>query len=175
MKKIPTAEFGNQMVINYICFMDKKEYESIHKWIRRNYGKATKCEHCPNPSKRYDWALKKGYEYKRDISYFMQLCRSCHVKYDFTEERANKISKLQLGINNNFYGKVFTEDMKAKQREKKNCKVIISENTETGEILISESITVAASKLNLHKSNIIAFLKGRYNGTTYKNWKFTYG
>jgi len=33
-------------------------------------------------AKRYEWALRKGREYKRDVNDFIQLCTSCHHKYD---------------------------------------------------------------------------------------------
>lgn len=43
--------------------MPKGEYERIHNWIRNKLGKASKCNHCTKPSKRYEWALKQGKEY----------------------------------------------------------------------------------------------------------------
>ena len=173
--KIPTAEFVIQLKINYFCDMERKEYLSIHKWIRDNYGKASKCEHCNTTSaKRYDWGLIENYEYSRDRSVFMELCRSCHVKYDFTKERSDKISKSQTGEKNNFYGKSFTEDMKEKQRAKKVSKQVRAFNITTSEEIIFVSIADCWKQLNLKKSNIIAYLKGRYNGKTYKGWQFTY-
>jgi len=59
-------------------------YAPIHDWVRRNYGKASKCENkkCghPNP-KRFEWANISG-KYKKDISDFKQLCVSCHRRMD---------------------------------------------------------------------------------------------
>ena len=59
-------------------------YYTKHKWIYLHYGKASKCENrdCSyeNP-KRYDWA-NISHKYKRDISDYMQLCPSCHTRYD---------------------------------------------------------------------------------------------
>lgn len=155
--------------------MERNEYLSIHKWIRDNYGKASKCEHCnTSNAKRYDWALKKGCEYSKDRTVFMELCRSCHVKYDFTKERSEKISKSQLGENNNFYGRNYTEEMKEKQRLKKISKPVKAFNINTSEELVFKSIAECWKNLNLKKSNIIAYLKGRYHGKTYKGWQFTY-
>lgn len=154
--------------------MERKEYESIHRWMRKHYGKASKCEFCDTTTaKRYDWALKEGCQYSRDREVFIELCRSCHIKYDFTEKRSQKISLSQSGDKNNFFGKKFTEEMKQKQRDKKPCKPINCLH-ENGENLKFDSIRLAAEKLNLKKPNIISFLKGKYNGKTYKGWVFTY-
>lgn len=154
--------------------MDKKEYTAIHKWLRDTYGKANHCENCSNHSKRFDWALKKGCMYERNKESFIQLCRSCHLKYDFTQERRDKISISQKGENNNFFGKEFTEEMKLKQRAKKIAKSIKAFNIETNEERQFPSIAEAWKQLDLKKSNIISFLKGRYNGKSYKGWQFTY-
>ncbi|MEI6186943.1 MAG: hypothetical protein WCP46_00375 [Alphaproteobacteria bacterium] len=153
--------------------MNKKEYSALHKWLRENYPKKNICSHCgTTTAKVYDWALLQGCEYSKDITCFTELCRSCHVKYDFTKERSEKISLSQIGDKNNFFGKSFTKDMKDKQRTKKVCKPIIC--TKEEQVLSFDSIRLAAEGLNLHKSNIIAFLKRRYNGKTYKGWTFTY-
>lgn len=64
---------------------DKLTYSGLHDWIKREYGKATKCENldfCLGKSKTYDWALIKGKSYRRQKTNFLQLCRSCHVRYD---------------------------------------------------------------------------------------------
>jgi len=155
--------------------MEKKQYAAIHKWLKDNYGKAHKCEFCKTTeAKRYDWALKQDFEYKKDRDSFIQLCRSCHIKYDFTDKRREKISKSQKGDKNNFFGKQFTEEMKEKQRAKKVSKSVEAVNLEMGKVLRVNSIAEAWKTLGLKKSNIIAYLKGRYNGKTYKGWQFTY-
>lgn len=58
-------------------------YSSVHKWIVRWYGKATKCENpdCPKKSKVFDWANLTGI-YEKNIKHFKQLCRACHAKLD---------------------------------------------------------------------------------------------
>lgn len=69
--------------------IDEKEYSSIHYWIKKSYGKASKCENkeCKGKSKNYQWALKKGYSYERKRINFLQLCVSCHTIYDFDKEK----------------------------------------------------------------------------------------
>ena len=75
------------------------EYQAIHHWLKINYGRASKCEskECVGKSQNYQWAKKTGKVYARRRSHFLQLCRSCHSKYDFTEEMRRKISKALTG------------------------------------------------------------------------------
>ncbi len=63
-------------------------YGAIHEWIRSKNGKAIKCESmtCSKISKNYQWAKKKNRKYTRNIEDYMQLCRSCHAKYDFVHK-----------------------------------------------------------------------------------------
>ena len=70
-------------------------YTGLHNWIVSQYGKAYRCESqsCRGVSKQFDWCLKKGAEYSRERTVWIQLCRSCHIKYDMTEERKSKIIK----------------------------------------------------------------------------------
>lgn len=68
------------------------KYQSIHYWIHSRYGLADHCEFCKTTSaKRYQWALRKGFDYERKIINYLQLCDSCHRKYDFTEETNKKM------------------------------------------------------------------------------------
>lgn len=90
----PKTEFNAERVKGDKNFKWKGEeigYFGIHTWIQRYYGKANHCENeedgrlefeCNHKSKNYDWALIKGKDYKRKRENFMQLCHSCHLKYD---------------------------------------------------------------------------------------------
>lgn len=72
------------------------EYFRIHTWMIYHHGKASKCENelCESVSpKRFEWALLKGMGYKRDRNNYIQLCPSCHRKYDYTEEQREKQKK----------------------------------------------------------------------------------
>jgi hypothetical protein len=57
-------------------------YVAKHLWIIKHYGKASKCELCVKPAKRYEWSNISG-EYLRDRSDYRMLCPSCHRKEDF--------------------------------------------------------------------------------------------
>ncbi len=63
----------------------------IHKWLDTNYGKPRICESktCDGKTENrwFDWAKKTGMEYERNRKNFFRLCRSCHRKYDMTEEK----------------------------------------------------------------------------------------
>ena len=81
--------------------MKIEEYNNIHQWIIYHYGKAVQCENIDCKSikpKRFEWALKRGNEYAKDISLYIQLCPSCHRKYDFTESLRNKLIKSHAGV-----------------------------------------------------------------------------
>ena len=71
-------------------------YFALHNWLKNYYGKASKCENLncqhQNP-KRFEWALLKDKDYERKRENFIQLCCSCHRKYDYTDEQRIK-SKL---------------------------------------------------------------------------------
>jgi hypothetical protein len=57
-------------------------YCAKHAWIKRHYGKANHCEFNINhKSKNYEWCNISG-KYKRSRDDFLQLCRSCHRKFD---------------------------------------------------------------------------------------------
>lgn len=63
---------------------DKPNYFTLHSWTLRIFGKAQKCENklCLKRSKTFDWALRRDHKYERGVKNFMQLCRSCHTRYD---------------------------------------------------------------------------------------------
>jgi len=73
---------------NQLNKTNKYLYISIHTWIRHKYGSATKCtsENCKGKSKIFDWCKLKEKEYDYNINNFVEMCRSCHRKYDMTED-----------------------------------------------------------------------------------------
>ena len=83
-----------------------KQYQKVHKWLYRNYGKANYCSNSSNHStKKYEWANISG-EYFFDITDWKQLCPSCHRKMDFTEETRIKQRISNKGKNNGLRKKV---------------------------------------------------------------------
>lgn len=76
--------------------VDLNTYNRVHAWIRYKYGPADRCENkrCPNHSKNFEWALKKGCAYESKRESFFRLCSSCHHKYDLTEEFREKMRRV---------------------------------------------------------------------------------
>ena len=73
---------------------DNVGYFGLHIWLHKKLGKATKCENpnCKYPRKSargiillkptvFQWA-NVSKNYKRDIKDWIQLCISCHQKWD---------------------------------------------------------------------------------------------
>lgn len=67
------------------------KYFGLHKWIRRELGNATRCDNrkdkilsfpCSRKSMTFQHAKLKGYRYVKNLKNFIQLCKSCHTKYD---------------------------------------------------------------------------------------------
>lgn len=57
-------------------------YWGIHKWINRLLGQPKHCANCGTiTAKQYDWA-NLSHSYKRELSDWVRLCRSCHIAYD---------------------------------------------------------------------------------------------
>ena len=75
---------------------DNVKYQGLHIWVRKNLGKAVRCEQCKGSkgSVRFEWA-NISHEYKRELSDWMQLCRKCHHQYDGISQ---KIHKTQIFI-----------------------------------------------------------------------------
>lgn len=78
----------------------KEEYQELHRWIRKNLGKASYCSNdMTHKSKMYDWA-NISHEYKRDLNDYKSLCRPCHAKIDGFAEVVGKRS-----IGNKYHNK----------------------------------------------------------------------
>lgn len=69
---------------NHWSWKETLTYGSLHDWLGRKFGSASKCEgsECKGVSIVYQWALIKGKEYEKKRENFMMLCRACHYKYD---------------------------------------------------------------------------------------------
>jgi hypothetical protein len=61
----------------------------LHKWIERNLGKPTTCEHCGKTGltgHKIHWA-NKDHTYQRNIIDWIRLCVDCHTKYDIKNNK----------------------------------------------------------------------------------------
>jgi len=68
------------------------KYKPLHKWISYWKGKATICIKCGS-SKHVEWANISG-NYKRDLTDFFSLCKSCHTKFD--NKRRREVNKTNV-------------------------------------------------------------------------------
>jgi len=69
---------------------DKVGYYALHSWVKRWKGIPKKCKHCgaTNKERKIHWA-NIDHKYKRKLSDYIELCVSCHKKYDLK----NKLCK----------------------------------------------------------------------------------
>src|SRR5690606_31047408 len=74
-------------------------YRIVHDWLHRHHGKPSHCQNpqCDGNGSRYEYALKHGYEHKRDVNHYMQLCSKCHRNYDMTTEKAKVAARRVAG------------------------------------------------------------------------------
>lgn len=59
---------------------DNVGYYALHVWVKKELGKAKKCEECKSEL-NVQWA-NKSRKYLRNINDWFQLCIKCHNKYD---------------------------------------------------------------------------------------------
>jgi hypothetical protein len=80
---------------------DDVSYTRKHQWIRYWFGAPLFCEHCGNrTAKRFEWAnISKNY--MRDRADWLGLCKSCHIKYD------NSVNKAWVKKRNSINGSLF--------------------------------------------------------------------
>ena len=74
-------------------------YQQIHYWLKKNFGKAKRCEdpRCNRKSKKFAWALKRGCEYSFERRNFKELCYSCHATMDSDESKSSKMRIIRKG------------------------------------------------------------------------------
>lgn len=72
---------------------DTVGYRALHTWVNTHYGKANRCTNpdCKGISRVFEWANISG-EYKRDISDWKMLCKSCHGIFDRGLRLCKKLS-----------------------------------------------------------------------------------
>lgn len=127
---------------NIVNGITREHHIKTHKQLAKKYGKASKCENqeCVyvNP-KRYEYALRKGHLYSDNILDYIQLCPSCHRKYDENEvSRKNK----SLAYKFHYAG---------------NNKIVV--DTQTG--VYYNSVSEAANFNGLKRRTLIAMLVGQ--------------
>lgn len=75
---------------------DNVGYDALHDWVKKHLGKAFECYHCYS-TKKVQWA-NKSREYKRDLTDWLQLCQSCHTKYDKDHRGAKEQYERRISV-----------------------------------------------------------------------------
>lgn len=57
-----------------------KNYDTVHAWIKKNFGKADHCDLCGS-GRNYQWS-NMDHKYTRSLMKWWQLCAKCHDGYD---------------------------------------------------------------------------------------------
>ncbi len=72
----------------YQCTNGEPGYSAVHQWLIKSFGKADVCDsrliglRCRKISSVFEWALIKGCKYQKKSENFIELCKSCHHRYD---------------------------------------------------------------------------------------------
>lgn len=90
-------------------------YHGIHRWLTSKYGRGKNCEFCSKQT-RLHWAKVDGKEYERIRANFIELCSSCHKKYDMTDVVRTNMSKSKIGKPSNRKGTIITPETREKIR-----------------------------------------------------------
>jgi len=80
-RKISQSKIGHK---NPMWRGEKVSYRSLHEWIRCNKAKILLCEIC-KINLSIDLA-NTNHLYSRNINEYKWLCRSCHMKYDYSKK-----------------------------------------------------------------------------------------
>jgi hypothetical protein len=70
-------------------------YSTLHRWVQKHKGKAMICDKCGSTSK-VEWA-NTNRKYERNLFDWIQLCHSCHMKYDGISEKVWKTRRSRYG------------------------------------------------------------------------------
>lgn len=103
--------------------LSRKQYVGLHRWLVRKNGSAYKCENpnCKGISQTYNWSLKPGKLYERNINNFMQLCKSCHAIIDGAGYYSNLVPRTKKWSKNISNGLKNSQNLKnAQTQEWKN-------------------------------------------------------
>lgn len=141
----------------------------LHKKLANKHGKAIKCEMCKVEGRsKYEWALKKGKEYSANPDDYMQLCCSCHRKYDYTEQQKSKISKAHKGRKKGLASirKFVFSGINATK------KPVLQHNLDGYFIKEWETASEASRVLEISQSSIVMNLKGKYKKSGGYIWKY---
>ena len=132
----------------------RRNYFKVHQWLRRNLVKVNKCHQCESVTEsKYEWALITGLEYEKKAENFIELCTSCHRKYDMTKEGIQRLRLIGSQI-----------------EVRTTCPIRVSKPT--GEVVGEySSITDACLELGISKTSVSNVLSGRAKRAGRLKWE----
>ena len=86
-------------------------YDSVHKILYRTIGKAAKCTNqregnltfeCRENTQVFEWCNISG-AYRQNTNDYMELCRSCHRRYDHLVRLRMDVKSLQVAAQERMY------------------------------------------------------------------------
>lgn len=92
--KLAMIPFSNEL--HYLWKGNDASYEAKHNWLYRRKSKADKCQNrirsflgfrCSGTCDTFQWA-NLSRKYLRDVNDYVQLCCSCHAKFDSKKYRS---------------------------------------------------------------------------------------
>jgi len=180
-----------QILSDGMRLQDRNKYNKIHYWLRKNFGKASQCvsKDCMKTSTSYHWALKKGKEYSTDRNNFIELCVSCHIKYDFTEERREKMRSVATGrhftpetrkkMSNSLKNRVMSDSTRMKMSKsrkgvpKPNNRIAVEYTDENGKVHRFDSGLQASAITGVHGSSISDSARNHIKTAGGYKWRYS--
>lgn len=153
---------------------DKKDnislYVSMHTYIRNNFDIKNECSFCgTKDAKRTEMALLKDKDYSFNLMDYIELCVSCHKKYDMTEGQREKISiRLKNNPVENF---IKASKLKKMGRDNSHAKTIIQYSMDDSFIKEWDSCADAVKSLGILASSLSNCIGGRSNSCGGFKWK----
>jgi len=156
--------------------VDPNFYARVHYWLRKEFGKADKCEmkDCSGKSSNYAYALLKGKSYECKRINFKKMCKSCHSKYDVTDEGKKAISQKLMGHPvSKELREYLSQKFTGKEKPKSWKKVYAYKEGKL--IKVYESVSKAAKDLNASVGNISSCCSPKYpQAITIRGFNFSY-
>ena len=81
-KNLKGTKVGNK---NYNWKGEHIKYGSLHGWVNNNFEKSEKCDLC-HKKRKLEWS-NKDHKYSRNREDWQCICRSCHRRHDFENNR----------------------------------------------------------------------------------------
>jgi tRNA G10 N-methylase Trm11 len=132
-------------------------------------------EQCDHKSKRFHFALRKGFKHAHNKNNYIQLCAKCHRNYDITEEEKERLKKQNPSPLGSKHTKkqiekiIFSTKGKINIGNKHSAKVVIQYSKDGNELREHASLKEAAEQVGLRSSSAIWY------SCKDKNFKHTAG